>query len=202
MLKRTLSACCSFIGSILRDRRGVAAVFLAVALVPVIGAVGLAVDSSLGYLLKTRMSKSLDAAGLAAGRIALDDNAEDAAREFFDANFGKDANLGNIALTDFDFELDATEHFVTLSATATAPTYFMRVFGHDMMTVSARTVVERQTTGMELALVIDNTGSLWADPAASPGPTSPAPRSRRCRTPPAISSTSSTATRPSSTTCG
>jgi hypothetical protein len=64
-------------------------------------------------------------------------------------------------VTDFGFGLDETMHFVTLSAEATTPTFFMRIFGHDMMTVSARTVIERQTTGMELALVLDNTGSMW-----------------------------------------
>ena len=37
----------------------------------------------------------------------------------------------------------------------------MRVFGHKEMTVAARTVIERETTGMELALVLDNTGSMW-----------------------------------------
>ena len=124
-----------------------------------VGAVGLAIDSSLGYLLKARMSKSLDAAGLAAGRKALDDDAEEIARAYFDANFGED--LGDIELTDFEFELDDEQRHVTLSAEATTPTYFMRVFGHDEMNVSARTVIERQTTGMELALVMDNTGSMW-----------------------------------------
>ncbi len=78
----------AFFGPVLRDRRGVAAVFLAVALVPLIGAVGLAIDSSLGYLLKTRMGKALDTAGLAAGRVALDANADEVAQQFFDANFG------------------------------------------------------------------------------------------------------------------
>ena len=150
----------SFFGPVLPDRRGVAAVFLAVALVPMFGAIGLAVDSSLGYLLKTRMSKSLDTAGLAAGRVALNDNAEEVAREYFDANFG--AGAGSVELTDFDFELDDTGQFVTLTADATTPTVFMRVFGQDEMTVSARTVIQRETTGMELALVLDNTGSMWA----------------------------------------
>ena len=133
--------------------------FLAVALVPLIGAVGLAVDSSLGYLLKTRMGKSLDTAGLAAGRVALDANAEEVARNYFDANFG-DSN-GSVTVTDFDFEVDPSFRYVTLSATATTPTHFMRVFGRDTLTVSARSVIERETTGMELALVMDNTGSMW-----------------------------------------
>ena len=159
MIARNLRKARSFIAGILADRRGVAAVFLAVALVPMVGAIGLAVNSSLGYLLKTRMGKSLDTAGLAAGRVALDANAEEVAEQFFNANFG--TGNGTVKLEDFDFELDPTFRFVTLTAEATAPTYFMRVFGHKEMTVAARTVIERETTGMELALVLDNTGSMW-----------------------------------------
>jgi hypothetical protein len=62
-----------------------------------------------------------------------------------------------------EFELDETQRFVTLSTQATTPTLFMRVFGHDTMTVSARSVIQRETTGMELALILDNTGSMWGE---------------------------------------
>ena len=165
MPARSWSAVRALVAPVLADRRGVAAVFLAVALIPMVGAVGLAIDSSLGYLLRARMSKSLDAAGLAAGRKALDDDAEEIARAYFDANFGE--NLGDIELTDFQFDLDDEMRQVTLSAEARMPTYFMRVFGHDEMNVSARTVIERQTTGMELALVMDNTGSMWNSDTAT-----------------------------------
>lgn len=158
MVGRSLGGILSFLRAPLADRRGVAAVFLAVALVPLVGAVGLAVDASLGYLLKTRMAKSLDTAGLAAGRVALDADAGAVARQFFDANFGASAGA---RVTGFDFEVDAEFRYVTLAARAEAPTFFMRVFGHETMQVSARTVIERETTGMELALVMDNTGSMW-----------------------------------------
>ncbi len=105
------------------------------------------------------MGKALDTAGLAAGRVALDANAEEVAQQFFDANFG--VSNANVTVEPVDFELDPTFRYVTLSARATTPTLFMRVFGHDTMTVTARSVIERETTGMELALVMDNTGSLW-----------------------------------------
>ena len=36
----------------------------------------------------------------------------------------------------------------------------MKLFGVDTIDVSARTVIHRQTRGMELALVMDNTGSM------------------------------------------
>ncbi|MFO1143314.1 MAG: TadE/TadG family type IV pilus assembly protein [Amaricoccus sp.] len=158
-MRRGFAVLRRLLAPVLSDRRGVAAVFLAVALIPLIGAVGLAIDSSLGYLVKTRMGKSLDTAGLAAGRVALDANAKDVAQQYFDANFGK--SNANVKITSFAFKVDASYKFVTLSATADVPTLFMRVFGHDTMNVGAQAVIERETTGMELALVLDNTGSMY-----------------------------------------
>jgi Flp pilus assembly protein TadG len=145
---------------VLDDRRGAAAIVMALASVPTFAAIGLAVDSSMGYMLKSRMSKSLDAAALAAGRVALNEDADEVARAYFDTNFGEHAN---VEVTDFEFDLDETEQFVTLSAMATAPTYFMRIFGRDELTVAARSVIERETTGMELTLVLDVTGSMRSD---------------------------------------
>lgn len=162
MLARIICAVRAAVAPVLRDTTGATAVFFAIALVPMLGAVGLAVDSSLGYLLKSRLSKSLDTAGLAAGRVALNDDAAEVARRYFDANFG--AETGSITMTEFSYELDPTRQFVTLTAEATAPTVFMRLFGHDTVTVSARTKIERRITGLELALVMDNTGSMWGDP--------------------------------------
>ena len=85
------------------DSSGAVAMIFALALLPIFGAVGLAVDSSLGYLMQSRMSKSLDAAALAAGRVALNDSAELVARQYFDANFETGTS---VTITDFDFDLD------------------------------------------------------------------------------------------------
>lgn len=152
----------SRLAALWRDTRGVTAVFVAIGLIPLVGATGLAVDSSLGYLMRSRVSKALDTAGLAAGRVALNDDAEAVARAFFDANVG--AAGSGVTITDFDFTLDPTQQFVTLTVSASAPTMFMRVFGQDTMQVNARTVIQRLTTGMELALVLDNTGSMVGAP--------------------------------------
>jgi Flp pilus assembly protein TadG len=82
-----------FVGPVVRDTGGAAAVFIAIGLIPLIGASGLAVDSARGYLLKSRLSKSLDTAGLASGRAALNGNAPQIAREYFDINFGDSGNI-------------------------------------------------------------------------------------------------------------
>lgn len=156
-IARLLARLRSGVGRVLADRRGGAAVFLVVALVPLVGTVGLAVDSSVGYLLRSRLSKSLDAAGLAAGRAAFDSNSEALARSYFDANFGAGSAA---AVTGFTFTVDSTMHFARLTAQAETSTYFMKIFGQEKMVVSASTEIERETTGMELALVLDNTGSM------------------------------------------
>ena len=65
------------------------------------------------------MGKSLDTAGLAAGRVALDANAKAVAKQFFDANFGKSSKEINV--TGFDFTVDPSFRFVTLTATAEVP---------------------------------------------------------------------------------
>lgn len=163
MLRRIIQACRNW-APVLRDTDGAAAIFFAVGIVPLIGGVGLAVDSSLGYVLRNRMAKSLDAAGLAAAR-AGEPEAETVERAFFDANFavedasGKNKSTATITLTRFAVVSDPATRRMTLLAEATAPTVFMRVFGHEKMSVSARSVVQRQNSGAELALVIDNAGS-------------------------------------------
>jgi Flp pilus assembly protein TadG len=146
----------SSIAVVVADRRGVAAVFLAVALVPMVGAIGLAVDSSLGYLLKTRMGKSLDTAGLAAGRVALDANAEEVAEQFFNANFGT-----GTARSSSRTSISSSTRPSALSPSPRRRPRPPTSCASSATAVSARTVIERETTGMELALVMDNTGSMW-----------------------------------------
>jgi Flp pilus assembly protein TadG len=146
------------IASFLRDRRGNVALLLAFSAVPLVGAVGLAVDSSLAVLTKNRLQKSLDAAGLAAGRALFTNYVTADAQQFFDANFVEDNGVASV--TAFDVTVDANEEFITLTASASMPTTFLHLFGFDALEVGARTVIHRENRGMELVLVMDNTGSM------------------------------------------
>lgn len=145
--------------ALLTDRRGVTAVMFALLMIPLLGIVGVAVDASRGYLVKTRLSKSLDAAALAAGRVALDGDAEAVAQRYFEANFGPGGET-----VDIGFQLDPSRQFVTLTAQFQERTTFMRLLGQNVMNVNARVRVQRRTTGLELALVMDNTGSMAGAP--------------------------------------
>ena len=54
------------------DRRGAVAVFLAFAIVPMIGFVGIATDTARAYLVKSRLSSALDSAALAGGLVMFE----------------------------------------------------------------------------------------------------------------------------------
>lgn len=142
----------------LRNTRGNVAFTFGLTLLPLIGAVGLATDSSLALMVRNQLSESLDTAGLAAGRAIFSDHAEIDAQQFFQANFPHD--FLDSSVTAFDVQIGPDQEFVTLTASATVPTRFMKIWGKDSVTVQARTVVHRANRGMELALIMDNTGSM------------------------------------------
>jgi Flp pilus assembly protein TadG len=141
-----------------RDRTGNAAMIFGLAVMPLMGATGLAVDTLLAYNAEDQLQKSLDAAALAAGRSFDPEAIESEAQTFFNANFQSQTDLAT--LNTLTVNTSSDQSTITLTATAQLPTRFMQLFGEETMTVRARTVVVRQTTGLELALVLDNTGSM------------------------------------------
>ncbi len=142
----------------LDDTSGAAAVLVALMMIPLLGAMGIAVDTSLAYMAESRLSKSLDAAALAAGRSADTDEAAEIATNYFNANFPNASD--SVELGDLSFSYDPDTRQVTMETSATVRTYFSQLMGVDSITVRARSVVERGISGMELALVLDITGSM------------------------------------------
>ncbi|MBK1696286.1 pilus assembly protein TadG-related protein [Rhodovibrio salinarum] len=149
------------LGRCLRACEGGAGVIMALSTIPLIGGTGLAIDTTRAFVVESRMGKALDAAGLAAGRVALEDRVEADARAFFAANY-RDGLMGSdISAEDIDIQIDSNAEFITVTAQTSMPTRFMRVFGKDSINVSARSVIQRVTSGTEIALVMDNTGSMY-----------------------------------------
>jgi Flp pilus assembly protein TadG len=140
------------------DRRGSVAWLMAAAIVPLIAAIGLSVDGARGWLVKARLSQAIDAAGLAGGRVITATTRDDDIRMFFTANFPSSFMEATVDGPHIQVDTDLTT--ITINASATLPTTFMRVLGINQMTVRADTVVKRTDRGMELVLVMDNTGSM------------------------------------------
>jgi Flp pilus assembly protein TadG len=143
-----------------KDDRGALAAMVGLAIIPLFAAIGLAVDGARGYMLKSKLSYAIDAAALAGGRAFDQDDREEDIMMFFEANFPTGYMQSELAEGDPDITFNDEENTVTIVASATIPTRFMSVAGVHEMTVSARTVIKRELQGMELVLVMDNTGSM------------------------------------------
>ena len=141
-----------------RDQRGAVMAIVGLAIIPLFAAVGLAIDGGRGYMLKSKLSYAIDSAGLAGGRSFDTDLREEDIAMFFEANFPT-GYMGSVLAPGHPIvTFNDEENTITIQATATIPTRFMGVAGVYEMSVSARTVIRRELQGMELVLVMDNTG--------------------------------------------
>jgi Flp pilus assembly protein TadG len=96
------------------DQRGNVAIILGLAVIPLFVTLGLAVDGSRGYLVKSKLQDAIDAAGLAGGRALESDNARADIDMFFQQNYPADYLGGQ--LDAFDVAIDDSARTITLSA--------------------------------------------------------------------------------------
>ncbi|MEQ8506577.1 MAG: VWA domain-containing protein [Rhodospirillales bacterium] len=144
---------------LLRDcRRGGVAVFLAFAIIPAIGFVGIGTDVARAYLVKSRLSSALDAAALAGGRSFFLPTRDADIDMFFNANFPA-GYLGSTVTGPVKHPDEANET-LELTASAIIPTSFMRVLGYHNVTVSAFSQVKRELIALDVVLAIDMSGSM------------------------------------------
>jgi Flp pilus assembly protein TadG len=153
-----------FARSLARDRRGSVYVFVGVAIIPMLAAMGIAVDGARGYLVRSRLSQALDAAGLAGARVFDSASRDSDVRMYFNANFPSTSYQASLTPNPSpNISANASAGTLTLTATATIPTTFMRVVGINTLTVHAETTITRLNREMELVLAMDNTGSMDDD---------------------------------------
>ncbi len=140
------------------EQNGAVSVLFGFSVVAVVGFLGLATDAGRGYIAKARLGQAVDAAALAGGKAINQPYRDAEIQKYFEANFPND--YMDSVLVDFDIEAEDGNEQLTISATARIPTTFMRIVNIDDMKVSARSVVRRSVRGLELALIMDNTGSM------------------------------------------
>jgi Flp pilus assembly protein TadG len=149
-------------------RRKGAVILLTTALLgAILPIVGLAIDSSLLFAIKARLSAASDAAALAGARalqrgmtLELQIGAATAtAQAFFNANFPEGYLMTrnrvlNVTVSESDYKTRS----VRIAASVDAPTFFMRVLGLNLTTVSAVGVASRRD--VNLVLVLDRSYSM------------------------------------------
>ncbi|TAN50564.1 MAG: pilus assembly protein [Rhodospirillales bacterium] len=148
----------SFFRRFLRSRRGNMAVTLALVLLPLIIGVGIAVDASRAYVVRSRLAFALDAAGLAVGGSrGTDAELQVVMENFFYKNYPADVMGTPVGL---QLTIDSVNNKVSLSASVYLDTVFMKVVGIDSLTVSYNNEITREVKGLEVMLALDTTGSM------------------------------------------
>jgi Flp pilus assembly protein TadG len=183
----------------LAERRdGNVAILFGLAAIPVVIAAGMALDTARAYMVKTRLGSALDAAALAVGSQSNQPQATLTTdlENYFYNNYCKTVPSGttvtscastvagetNITVTPTTSITAAT---VSYTASATVPMTFMNLVGVSQVTLT----VSAQTTkfpGMEIAVVLDNTGSMLCNGAAQGpyySPCGPTTSDTACATP-------------------
>ncbi|WP_258167677.1 TadE/TadG family type IV pilus assembly protein [Paraburkholderia sp. BL21I4N1] len=147
-------------------QRGSVSVIVAVSLIALIGILGLAVDSGLGYMIKARLDAATDGAVIAAGEAVTRGNnqtqqtanAQQAASAFFAANYPVGFLGSTVTAGTPSIVFNAGTVTIGMTAQASVPVTFMHTLGFKLLNVSSSSQAIRKT--LDMAFVIDTTGSL------------------------------------------
>ncbi|MEM9470550.1 MAG: TadE/TadG family type IV pilus assembly protein, partial [Pseudomonadota bacterium] len=140
------------------NQSGAAAIVLAVASVPLVMAAGAAVDYGNSVAVQARLQAATDAAALAAGRESnrTHGELERIAKDYFKSNYAASPDAEQPSMT-LSVEADGT---LQVNGQVKVKNYLTAVAGFDKTTVTATSQVSKDATGLEVALVFDNTGSM------------------------------------------
>lgn len=140
-----------------RQSQGAIAMYMAL-MVPVLtGGIGMGIDLAETYMVKERLVRALDAAALAAaGSSGLTvPQMQTRVDAFMAANYPPQ-KIG----VAYQAILTKNGDFVTVTGSADYNTAFLRLIGFDTLGITAHTTVQLQVQGIEVAMVLDNTGSM------------------------------------------
>jgi Flp pilus assembly protein TadG len=147
-------------------QQGQILIMAALCLVVLIGSVGLAIDSGLGYMVKAKLNAAVDSAAIAAARAvtqgadeaAQTASAQQAAREFFAANYPAGYLGTTPSFNDPTITFNKGQVTVNAAATAVVPVSFMRVLNFNLLNVAAAGQTIRRD--LDMAFVVDTSGSM------------------------------------------
>lgn len=148
----------------LDDNRGTVIVMFALSLVPLLVAAGVAVDYSRALAIKSDLQAAADAAALGAKRSDADETqaAKAKAEAIFNSNKQANAHKASLRSVKFNFSDDGVE----VEAIADVPATLSKLVGVSDIEVKVTSRSMSATSNLELALVLDNTGSMRNDMAA------------------------------------
>jgi Flp pilus assembly protein TadG len=149
-------------GRFLKDCKGGVAPMLALGIIPLLGAVGAAVDYSRASTVRTAMQAALDSTALMLSRDAqgmTTGQLSTKASGYFNAMFNR-PEASNVQITPQLTSPQQGSFTLSVTGSATLNTIFWRVVGQQQVSISATGEVVWGMKKLNIALAFDNTGSM------------------------------------------
>jgi Flp pilus assembly protein TadG len=147
----------------LKDRRAGVTPMFALAIVPVFGLIGAAVDYSRANSVRTALQAAADATALMLSKDASTLSASQISAKgtaYFQALFNR-PEAKNLAVVAAYTTTGGSQ--LTITASASVDASFMKIMGYPQLNVGTSSVVKWGNSRLRVALVLDNTGSMADD---------------------------------------
>ncbi|MEA2880318.1 MAG: hypothetical protein QOF14_5514 [Hyphomicrobiales bacterium] len=142
------------------DRRGGVAPMFALAIIPVIGLTGAAIDYSRANSVRVGMQSAIDATALAMAKLAptlTPSQLQTQTNVYFQAMFNH-PEAKNIVITPSYTTTGGSQ--LTIAVSGSMDTTFMNVMGYSSLNIGSTSTVKWGNNRLRVALVLDNTGSM------------------------------------------
>jgi Flp pilus assembly protein TadG len=158
MLNQLKAALADRLRRFIRERDGNIAMIFGLCAIPVVVGCGIAVDVGRAYLVRLDLESALDSSALAVASSTSLTTAQLQTRlqSYFDANYPMMSQTTNLQVS----MTDPTQPVINVTATVDVPTTFLQLINVTQIPVAASNQVSKGTNALELALVLDNTGSM------------------------------------------
>jgi len=147
----------------LRDRNGNVAITFAILIVPLLGLVGAAIDYSRANHARSAMQAALDATALMISKDAANLTTTELAakaKAYFNALYTR-GDAPNVSFSaSYTAQASGGGSNVTLTATGTLPTDFMKLAGVPNLDFNVNATAKWGITRLRVAMALDNTGSM------------------------------------------
>lgn len=145
-----------------KDDRGAFAVIFGILAIVLIASAGAVVDFTSMQQSRTRAQTALDAAALALqARITIDNNATLVSKSL--AIVEETLNDPDVAVSIDSVVTNTTEGSIEITASATAPTFFVALMGIPDIEFRLVSQATRKQLDLEVAMVLDNSGSMGSN---------------------------------------
>jgi Flp pilus assembly protein TadG len=140
-----------------RDAKGNVAILFGICVIPLLLAVGVAVDYGRALVVRDRMADAADSAALAIGSWTglTESQLKAKAQQYFDANFPPSA-IGTVGKLNVLFVGDD----INVTVSGQVPTTFMRLANVNQLDVGVDATITKKQRNIEVVLVLDTTGSM------------------------------------------